>query len=343
LAILIVDDNEDNVVLIRTTLEEEGHETLIAYDGPTAVELATSKEPELILLDIMMPGMDGFDTLCKIKENERISSIPVIMVTAKVDGGSVKEAFQRGAYDYIKKPVDELELMARVNSALKLHEANQLLKSKNRELERSNRELQLYVEDLEKQNSNLKGGKAGSADASGKASLSNGALTSLLDPGESYIFSSETGGAAQAFDVISLLAASGKRGLCITRQFPRNLQKRYSLGECDLVWLTTSMPEGEVDYIPPDRLARIAILIDGFISTNPGSVVLLEGVEFLLHHNNYRSIMNLLQVLKDKMMMAEGILLVTADEASIDAEDYKKIASEFRGFDVNRALERPLR
>jgi two-component system cell cycle response regulator len=125
--ILVIDDLPENVFMLQDRLEHEGYEVLTAYDGKNGIEKAKSELPDLILLDIMMPDINGLE-VCKILVNfEQTSRIPIILVTAKTGAEDTKEGLDAGAYDYIKKPFNKIELLARVKSALKLSEANKVL------------------------------------------------------------------------------------------------------------------------------------------------------------------------------------------------------------------------
>jgi two-component system cell cycle response regulator len=120
--ILVVDDRPDNVYYLQSRLQNENYSVITAFSGPEGIEKAKSEKPDLILLDIMMPGMDGYE-VCKILTNdEETKDIPIILVTAKVDSNDVAEGLRVGAFDYIKKPFDKIELIARINSALRYSE-----------------------------------------------------------------------------------------------------------------------------------------------------------------------------------------------------------------------------
>lgn len=125
--ILVIDDLPENVFILQDRLIQEGYEVITAYDGNGGIEKANSTLPDLILLDVMMPDISGFE-VCKILVNdERTKHIPIILVTARAGAEDTKEGLEAGAFDYIKKPFNRVELMARVKSALKLSEANQQL------------------------------------------------------------------------------------------------------------------------------------------------------------------------------------------------------------------------
>ena len=125
--ILVVDDSKDNVIILRERLENEGFAVQTAYSGKEAIEKSLIEKLDLILLDVMMPEMSGFETCKIIVDNEKTRDIPIILLTALVEPNDIKEGFQAGAYDYIKKPFNKIELIARINSALRFRETNKLI------------------------------------------------------------------------------------------------------------------------------------------------------------------------------------------------------------------------
>jgi len=125
--ILVIDDLPENVFMLQDRLEHEGYDVITAYDGKSGIEKTLNEMPDLILLDVMMPELTGLE-VCKILVNDPATKdIPIILVTAKSGAEDTKEGLEAGAFDYIKKPFNRIELLARVNSALKLSEAHKLL------------------------------------------------------------------------------------------------------------------------------------------------------------------------------------------------------------------------
>jgi DNA-binding response OmpR family regulator len=125
--ILVIDDLPENVFMLQDRLEHEGYEILTAYDGFSGMDKAKTYLPDLILLDIMMPDITGLE-VCQILVNDPLTKdIPIILVTAKSGAEDTKEGLEAGAFDYIKKPFNRIELLARVKSALKLSEAHKLV------------------------------------------------------------------------------------------------------------------------------------------------------------------------------------------------------------------------
>ena len=117
--ILVVDDSPDNVLLVQSILEEEGYQIEVAEEGESAIAQVEANPPQLILLDVMMPGMDGFEVTERIRQQETLPFIPILLITA-YDRPSVVEGLDRGADDFIRKPVELEELLARVRSLLRL-------------------------------------------------------------------------------------------------------------------------------------------------------------------------------------------------------------------------------
>ena len=125
--ILVIDDLPENIFILQDRLIQEGYEVITAYGGNDGTEKAYSTLPDLILLDVMMPDMSGLDVCKTLVNDEKTKHIPIILVTAKAGVEDTKEGLEAGAFDYIKKPFNRIELMARVKSALKLSEANRQL------------------------------------------------------------------------------------------------------------------------------------------------------------------------------------------------------------------------
>ena len=120
--ILVVDDSQDNLFLVQTILEEEGYEITLAEDGRTALAEIAHCPPDLVLLDVMMPEMDGFEVTKRIRDNPKIPFMPILLITA-FDQPSVVRGLDSGADDFIRKPVEVDELLARVRSLLRLKHA----------------------------------------------------------------------------------------------------------------------------------------------------------------------------------------------------------------------------
>ncbi|MCL1464558.1 sensor histidine kinase [Argonema galeatum] len=143
--ILIVDDNATNLSVLSQALKQVGLKVRMAMDGATAINIAQQQSPELILLDIQMPGMDGFETCTCLKANPLTQVIPVIFMTAMADADSKVKGLSLGAVDYITKPFEQEEVIARVNVHLQLRHLTKTLQERNAQLKQGNEALEQRV------------------------------------------------------------------------------------------------------------------------------------------------------------------------------------------------------
>ncbi len=138
--VLIVDDNEDILAVTRRILRRHDYDTLTAKDGKSGLELARRDRPDLVLLDVMMPGIDGLEVCRQLKGDRETRKIMIILVTGRGSTDNLVEGLEAGADDYITKPFQLPELMARVRSALRVKQLTDEIEERNRELLRSQRE-----------------------------------------------------------------------------------------------------------------------------------------------------------------------------------------------------------
>ena len=118
--ILVVDDNQQNLELLQAYLEDLDCQTVPAHDGAEALDIISKQPPDLVLLDIMMPKMSGFEVCKRIKNDPQTTDIPVIMVTALNEFGDIERSIDSGTDDFLSKPINKLELLTRVRTMLKL-------------------------------------------------------------------------------------------------------------------------------------------------------------------------------------------------------------------------------
>lgn len=137
-SILIVDDNPRNLQLMSTILKEKGFKLYVTNSGENALLFLQKTLPDLILLDIMMPGLSGFEVCKRIKQDEKLKDIPVIFLTAKNDVEDVVEGFEAGAVDYVTKPFNTKEVFVRISTHLQLKKAKEMLIEKNSEMKALN-------------------------------------------------------------------------------------------------------------------------------------------------------------------------------------------------------------
>ena len=147
--ILIVDDVELNLLMLSEILKRAGYNVLSAIDGYSALKVCEEKKPDLILLDIMMPEMDGYEVCRHLKADKRLCDIPVIFISALDDSQAIVKAFVSGGVDYVTKPFQSKEVTARVETHLKLYHQSKKLQELNANLENSQNELKKFASQLQ--------------------------------------------------------------------------------------------------------------------------------------------------------------------------------------------------
>jgi diguanylate cyclase (GGDEF)-like protein len=145
--LLIVDDINDNRTILTRRFQRRGFEVVEADSGYVAIELIGRESFDLVLLDVMMPGIDGIETLKRIRSQKSASALPVIMVTAKAESDNIVDALELGANDYVTKPVDFAVALARVNTQISRKRAEQQVALANEELRKANEDLERRVEE----------------------------------------------------------------------------------------------------------------------------------------------------------------------------------------------------
>ena len=144
--LLLVDDQPDNLDVLVTYLAEANLQLAVATTGEDAVELAQQLQPDLILLDVMMPGIDGFETCKRIKQLAGLEHTPIIFMSALSAPQQRVRGFQAGGSDYITKPLHREEVLARIQAQLTIQQQQQQLSQRNQQLEQLNRELQAQID-----------------------------------------------------------------------------------------------------------------------------------------------------------------------------------------------------
>jgi K+-sensing histidine kinase KdpD len=145
--VLVVDDSKENVSLLTYILKPHHYEIISAFDGAEALRKVKQEKPDIILLDAMLPKMDGFQVCEKIKKNKETHHIPIIMITALQELKDKVRSLEAGADDFISKPYENIELLTRLKSLLRIKNYHDQLQKKNKELEDKNRAL-IRLEEL---------------------------------------------------------------------------------------------------------------------------------------------------------------------------------------------------
>lgn len=148
--VLIVDDLPENIKVLGSSLQNESYRISFATRGQQAIEMALKNDIDLILLDIMMPGMDGFEVCRELKKMNRTRQIPIIFITAKTEKKDIIKGFESGAVDYVTKPFNAAELSARVQTHLELKKTKEIIQNQAEELAWTNKRLMKKNQKLER-------------------------------------------------------------------------------------------------------------------------------------------------------------------------------------------------
>jgi len=147
--ILIVDDNPQNIQVLGNLMEGKGYDVAVAMNGGQVLDFIKDEKPDLILMDIMMPGMDGYAVCGMLKQNPETADIPVIFLTAKTEDDDIVLGLKTGAVDYVTKPFSETVLFARIRTHVELKKSRENIRRAKEELEKRNLKLQAAMKDLE--------------------------------------------------------------------------------------------------------------------------------------------------------------------------------------------------
>jgi len=148
--ILVVDDNPKNLQILSAVLYKEGYTVLFASNGKQALDMAQNQVPDLILLDINLPDIDGFEVCKKLKQNSLTKDIPIMFITGRIETEDIVLGFKVGAVDYITKPFNIVELLSRVNTHLNLKRSRDEVVRYSKELEKTQTELKQAIAQRDK-------------------------------------------------------------------------------------------------------------------------------------------------------------------------------------------------
>ncbi len=138
-SILVVDDSKDSLKVVSNFLKHEGYQIVLSLDAEDAMRILRVNDIDLILLDVIMPGTDGFEMCRQLKKDERLAEIPVVFLTAKTDTSDLVEGFRVGGVDYITKPFQREELIARINNHVALSDAKRRILHQAEQIQKINR------------------------------------------------------------------------------------------------------------------------------------------------------------------------------------------------------------
>lgn len=310
--VLIVDDNPDILEMVSELLAANGFQPLTASSGNEALEKVESESPDLILLDINMPDMDGWSVLRELKERKKAPPIKVIMLTATVDIGTDIFGLQDLVFDYIRKPFTNKDLAERVRKALeeeKVEEKGERKTAVMRTIEAESKRKPGFLSRISK----IFGSNMEDLPLEGMEKVSDSAMMYDLRPGFGYLVKERK--PVKSFEIFVDLVTHNIQGLCITRQHPSEVRKRWKLEKTPIIWLSNQV--GKV-CVSPTNISILSDIIVRFIEKSHDSVVLIDGVEYLIVNNDFEKVLRMIHHVLDVVMEYKSRLIITIDPRVLD-------------------------
>ncbi|MHA1729774.1 MAG: response regulator [Promethearchaeota archaeon] len=325
--ILVVDDIEMNLILLEEILSDQNYDVKITSESKEVINLAKSFYPDVILLDLIMPGIDGFSLLKKLKRNPETKDSEVIIVTAKSDTSDIGKTYELGAYDYIKKPYNNVELLIRVNGAIRLKKTLDEQRIIKKQLEFMNKNLMNQKLILEGENLEL---KMKLEDFSGKLEPQELSTSSesILKPGNIYLCYEPKPNESVNLFVKHL--HNRFIGLMISRQFPEEVKKRYFIKNTPIFWITSMRKGFENNAIGPQQIQEIIYLVKNFFKTNKKNtnikeryrkIIMMDGLELLITYNTFNTFLRFLGSLYDLVKMYESIIILSCHYKAFNVKE----------------------
>jgi DNA-binding response OmpR family regulator len=338
--ILIIDDVEMNLTLLEEILSNEDMLLKTTSDSRKVMKIAAEFTPDVILLDLIMPDVDGFSLLKQLKTKSETKFSEVIIVTARSNPQDIGKAYELGAYDYIKKPYDSVELLIRVNGALKLKKTLDEQRVIKKQLEIMNKSLLDQKKKLQGENLELKGKLT---EFQGKfepqtADIESG---SILKSGYIYIYYEN-----KPDKCIKLFVNHLHRkfiGLMITRRYPEEIKKEYQIINTPIFWVNSVLKGFENNAIGPQQIQEIIYLAKNFLKNNSNTqgdkykkIIFLDGIEILITYNTFNTFLRFLSTLYDLAKIYNCIILISADMNAFDKKEKALLERELVFVDTTK-------
>ncbi|MEW5759323.1 MAG: DUF835 domain-containing protein [Candidatus Thermoplasmatota archaeon] len=290
--IMIVDDEPAVVDAVKTILETEGYDTVEAYSGKECLRILGEEKVELVLLDILMPEMDGWEVLRKLKERGITKNTKIVMLTAVKQVGGDIFGLQDVVADYIRKPFERVKL---INSIKKILGEEEVLPGKFIKVKRKEREIKLALTPEEKEKTPLE---------------------YELKIGSSYLIEEEK--AEHAFEIFTDYVHHDVPGLCITRQHIDVIREKYELVKTPILWLSKTPGK---NHLSPTDLGMLRETIIEYFKESGESIVLLDGLEYLIIHNSFGTLLRYLDDINEAVMLSASRLLLPVDTRALELRE----------------------
>jgi len=295
---LVVDDNPDVLAIVSELVAASGYQAITASGGKEAIEKAKSELPNLILLDINMPDIDGWSVLRNLKEEGLTNKIKVMMLTAYTDIGTDIFGLQDVVSGYVRKPFSNTELSDKIKELLETEEVT----------------IQPSAPESEKKGflDKLFGGKKKETPG-GMEKAQKTAMKFELRKGYGYIVKETK--PEKSFEIFVDQVTHNIQGLCITREHPGIIRKKWGMEKTPIIWLSNQL--GRV-YVNPTNIGILSDTIIRFIEKSGDSVVMIDGIEFLIVNNDFEKVLRMVHHIAEATMEYKCRLIISVDPRTLD-------------------------
>lgn len=297
--VLVTDDNAAILEIVSELISAAGYQPLVASDGRECLEIISSEAPDLVLLDINMPDMDGWSVLRTLKERGLTDRIKIMMLTANTEIGTDIFGLQDVVFGYIRKPFNNDELSARLREVL------------------GDQPLSVEMTRTESPRKGFLGLRRRREEPEdGMEVARSSAKVYELRRGFSYLVKENK--PHKSFEMFVDQVTHNIQGLCITRQHPTILRKEWGLEKTPIIWLSNQL--GKV-YVNPTNIGILSDTIVRFVEKSGDSVVLMDGVEFLIVNNDFEKVLRMIHHITEAVMENRSRLIVSVDPRTLDIRE----------------------
>ena len=294
----MVDDNPDVLAIVSELVSAQGYRAITASGGREAIEKAKSEKPDLILLDINMPDIDGWSVLRTLKQEGLTSTIKVMMLTAYTDIGTDIFGLQDVVSGYIRKPFQNNELGQKIKEIIETEEVTIPAATPQKK---------------EGFFSRILGTKSAQV---GMEKARKTAIKYELRKGFGYVVKELK--PEKSFEMFTDQVTHNIPGLCITREHPQVIRKKWGLEKTPIIWLSNQL--GKV-YVNPTNIGILSDTIIRFIEKSGDSVVMIDGVEFLIVNNDFEKVLRMIHHVSEATMEYKSRLIVSVDPRTLDLRE----------------------
>lgn len=322
--ILIVDDNAAVLDVVSELVASAGFTPITATGGRECLEKVRTDDPDLILLDINMPDLDGWSVLRELKEKGLTDKIKVMMLTATTDVGTNIFGLQDVVSGYIRKPFNNAELADRLKAVLE-QPSESLLETSEQEPRGL---LRLF-----------KRGKDAASGGSGMEKATKSAKRYELRRGFGYIVKEQK--PVKSFEIFVDQVTHKIQGLCVTRQHPDIIREEWGLEKTPIIWLSNQL--GKV-YVNPTNISILSDTIIRFVEKSGDSVIILDGIEFLMVNNDFNKVLRMVHHISEAVMEYKSRLIISVDPRALETRELALLERNMEIIDAMEAVpSKPIR